>query len=155
MSYSPSTPVTGAAQTGLTAPTYTIATDTFPDVNGKQHAVTALGGTQTGVTVHSVASPFTIAFYRPKVLKVLNAVTGQLTVARDIPRNVYGLITRKGVTPLGGQPANTAVIRTTIDIPAGADSYDAANIRAALSAHIGMLSQVSAGIGDSSVNGVL
>lgn len=155
MSYSPTTPVTGTAQTGLTGPTYTVASDTFPDVNGKQHAVTALGGTQTGVTVHSVSSPFTISFYRPKVMKVLNAVTGQLTLARNIPRNVFGLITRKGVTPLAGQPAATMVIRTTIDIPAGADTADAANIRAALSAHIGMLSQQSAGIGDTSVNGVL
>lgn len=155
MSYSPSTPVTGTAQTYLTSPTYTLSADAFPDTNGKQHAVTALGGTQTGVTVHSVSSPFTLSFYRPKVTKVLNAVTGQLTLARNIPRNVYGLITRKGVTPLDGQPPATMVIRTTIDIPAGADLADAANIRAALSAHIGMLSQQSAGIGDTAVNGVL
>lgn len=155
MSYSPSTPVTGSAQTGLTSPTYTISADTFPDVNGKQHAVTALGGTQTGVSVHSASSPFTVSFYRPKVMKVLNAVSGQLTLARNIPRNVFGMITRKGVTPLTGQPAATMVIRTTIDIPAGADLADAANVRAALSAHIGMLTQQSAGIGDTAINGVL
>lgn len=155
MAYSPTSPVTGTAQTGLTSPTYTISADTFPDVNGKQHAVTALGGTQSGVTVHSVSSPFTISFYRPKVMKVLSAVTGQLTVARNIPRNVFGLITRKGVTPLSGQPAATMVIRTTIDLPAGADIADPNNVRAALSAHIGMLSQQSAGIGDTTANGVL
>jgi len=60
MTWSPTTPVTGGAQTGFTAPTYTLSVDTAPDINGKQHAVTALGGTQAGVTSHSVSNPFTV-----------------------------------------------------------------------------------------------
>jgi hypothetical protein len=47
------------------------------------------------------------------------------------------------------------MIRTVIECPAGADTYDAASVRAALSAHIGALSQQSAGIGDTTVNAVL
>lgn len=39
------TPLTGAAQTGFTAPTYTLTLDVNPAQNAKQWAVTALGGT--------------------------------------------------------------------------------------------------------------
>lgn len=152
--YSPTSPVTGAAQTGLTTPTYTITADTAPDVNGKQHAVTALGGTQSGVDISSVSRPFTATFVRPKTLRVLgkaNPVTGLIS---NVPNNTYKLITRKGVTPLSGQPSRTMLITTIIEVPAGADTADAANVRAALSLHIGLLNQQSAGIGDSGVTGI-
>lgn len=155
MAYSPSSPITGGAQTGFTSPTYTIAVDSYPvDNNGKQHAVTALGGTQAGVTTHSVASPFTITFVRPKQLRSLPSigVNGQYGA---IPTNTYKLIVRKGVTPAAGQPARIAMVSMNIDVPAGADTYDAANVRAMLSAAIGVLSQVSAGVGDTAVSGLL
>lgn len=155
MSFTLTSPVTGAAQTGLTSPTYTHVADVAPDINGKQVAVTALGGTQTGVTAHSVASPFTTTFARPKVFKALgkpNPVTGLIA---SVPRNTYKLITRKGVLPLAGQPYATMIITTTIEVPAGADTADAANVRAALSMHFGSLSQQSAGIGDSGVSGII
>lgn len=153
--WNPTSPITGGAQTGLTSPTYTFVSDVAPDANGKQVAVTALGGTQTGVQVHSVASPFTLTFARPKAFKALgqpNPVTGRLP---SVPRNTYKIITRKGVVPLAGQPAATMLVTTTIDVPAGSDSYDAANVRAALSAHIGVLNQQSAGIGDTGISGVM
>lgn len=149
------TTITGTAQTNFTTPTYTLTADVAPDANGKQVAVTALGGTQTGVTTHSVASPFTLTFVRPKSYKTLgqpNPVTGRLPA---VPSNPYNIITRKGVTPLAGQPAKTMVVRTIIEVPAGADSYDAANVRAALSAHIGALSQQSAGVGDTCATGIM
>lgn len=156
MSIAWSTPITGQPQTGFTSPTYTTTTDTAPAGNpGKQVAVTALGGTQSGVTVHSVASPFTLNFTRPSNLRVLgnpNPVTGVIT---QVPTNTYKLITRKGVLPLSGQPYKTMVVTTTIDVPAGSDTADAPNIRAALSAHFGSLVQQSAGFGDLTINGVL
>lgn len=148
-------PVTGSAQTGLTSPTYTLTADTAPDSNGKQYAVTALGGTQTGVSTHSVSSPFTITFWRAKILKVLgnpNPVTG---VVANVPTNTYKLVTRKGVLPLADQPMRTMLITTSIEVPAGADTADSEHIRAALSLHIGSLSQASAGIGDTAINGVM
>jgi hypothetical protein len=129
--------------------------DTAPDSNGKQYAVTALGGTQTGVSVSSVASPFTTTFTRPKVLKGLSIVDPVTGVLRNIPRNQYGLNTRKGAVPLAGQAPVTAIIRTTFEVPAGADLASPAEIRAMLSAHIGVLSQQSAGIGDTLVTGVM
>lgn len=155
MSYAPTSPVTGAAQTGLTSPTYTITADTPPSTNSKQHAVTALGGTQSGVTVHSVAAPFTVTLFRPqspRVLGTANPVTG---VINQVPRNTYKLITRKGVLPLAGQPYHTMLITTTIEVVAGSEVADAPNVRAALSAHIGTLDQVSSGLGDTTINGVI
>ena len=87
MSFTLTSPVTGGAQTGFTSPTYTIVSDTAPDNNGKQVAVSAIGGTQSGVTIHSVASPFTITFARPKSFKAAapNPVNGRLS---NVPRNV-------------------------------------------------------------------
>lgn len=153
MTVSISSPITGTAQTGLTSPTYTHVAMGAPDVNAKQIAVTALGGTQTGVDVHSVARPFTLAFWWPKVLRVLPSLNSQGQLP-SVPMNVYKLITRKGVTPLANQPSKTMLITTEIAVPAGSDLADAANVRAALSAHIGALSQQSAGIGDTGVSGV-
>lgn len=148
-------PVTGSAQTGLTSPTYTIVSDTAPSANGKQDAVTALGGTQTGVTTHSVSSPFTVTRFRPVQLKSLPAANPVTGVIKSIPNNVYKCITRKGVTPALGVPAIPMLINTSISVPAGADTYDVANIRAALSLHIGALTQLSAALGDSCVSGII
>lgn len=148
-------PVTGAAQTGLTSPTYTHVADTPPAAWAKQYAVTALGGTQTGVLAHSVAAPFTIAFFRPQVFKSLspiNSATGQL---RGVPVNTYKVKTRKGVLPLAGQPYKDMTIDSSINIPAGSDTADNLSVRAALSLHIGALQQIAAGLGDTVVNGVL
>lgn len=155
MTWNPSSPVTGAAQTGFTSPTYTLTADTAPDGNGKQMAVTALGGTQTGVTTHSVASPFTLTFVRPKNFKMLgqpNPVTGRLP---SVPSNTYNVIVRKGVTPLANQPAKPLIIRCSMDIPAGSDTYDAANVKAALSLAFGALYQQAAGAGDTVISGVM
>lgn len=153
--FNPTSPVTGAVMTGFTTPTYTFVDDVAPTQNGKQKAVTALGGTQTNVTAHAVASPFTLTFVKPKTSKLLgqpNPVTGRIA---NVGRNSYSLITRKGVTPLAGQPVQPMVIRTIIDVPAGSDTADAANVKAALSAHIGTLYAASAGIGDTVLTGVM
>lgn len=155
MTWSPASPVTGGAQTGLTSPTYTLTADTAPDSNGKQYAVTALGGTQTGVVAHSVAAPFTVSFFRPKRLQVLPLVDPVNGVLRTVPRNVYKQITRKGVTPLAGQAYGTMIVTTTIEVLAGSDTADSANVRAALSLHIGALWAQSSGIGDTGVSGII
>lgn len=155
MSWSLTSPITGGAQTGFTSPTYTHVADVAPDVNGKQVAVSALGGTQTGVTVHSVASPFTVTIVRPKVFKTLGPVVPNTGLVARVPKNSWKIIVRKGVTPLAGQPASLMIVKIDIDVPAGSDTADAANIRAAISAAVGALSQQSAGLGDTLVSGVL
>lgn len=155
MTIAVSSPITGTAQTGLTAPTYTLTTDTAPSNNGKQWAVTALGGTQTGVVVHSVAAPFTISCFKPQNTVVLGTPNPSTGVIGNVKKNSYKVITRKGVLPLAGQPYQTMIITTTIDVPAGADNADSPSVRAALSAHIGALSQQSAGVGDTAVSAIL
>jgi hypothetical protein len=102
-----------------------------------------------------VSKPFTITVSRPLVLKTIglpDAITG---VLRSVARNVYQVLTRKGVVPLTGQAAQVMLIRTTVEVPAGADTCEPEDIRAALSAHIGALSQASSGIGDTAVSGVI
>jgi len=155
MSFALTSPITGQAQTGFTAPTYTHVTDSAPDISGKQVAVTTLGGTQTGVTTHSMSSPFTLTFFRPKVFRFLGKPNPTTGLIKDVPRNTFKLITRKGVLPLAGQPYQNLQITTIFDLPAGSDTADAPNVRAALSAHFGALVQQSAGTGDTVVSGVV
>lgn len=155
MSFAPTSPITGSAQALLTSPTYSHATDSVPDTNGKQVYVTALGGTQTGVLAHSVAAPFTLSMFRPKALKTLAPVNPVTGVLRNVPMNTYKVLTRKGVIPLAGQSHKTAVIRTELDIPAGSDLADPVSIQAAISAHIGLLTQISSAIGTSVLTGTL
>jgi hypothetical protein len=148
-------PVTGAAQTGFTSPTYTLTADLAPDVNGRQQAVTAVGGTQTGVRVHSSTDPFTITSFRPKVFQALGKPNPTTGVIKYVPMNRFRVLTRKGVLPLAGQSPVPAMIDSIMLIPAGSDSADAPNIRAMASLHIGALTQQPAGIGDTLVSGIM
>jgi hypothetical protein len=156
MSISLASPVTGGAQTGFTSPTYTITADIYPGgVNGKQYAVTALGGTQTGVRAHAVSDPFTIAFVRPgnpKVLQSANPVTGRYG---NIPKNSYSVIVRKGMNYAANQAPEIGLARCYFEIPAGSDAYDSPNVRAMNSLLVGAFNSVSAGWGDSQVTGIL
>lgn len=149
-------PVTGGSQTGLTSPTYTLAADQPPaNAVGKQYAVSAIGGTQAGVDGSSSASrPFTITLLRPPVLRSLPAVDPVTGVLKNVPMNTYKIGVRKGVTPLAGQASRIAQAWCYIDVPAGADVADPANVRAMLSLLIGALYQASAEIGNTSVTGV-
>jgi hypothetical protein len=155
MTISISSPITGQAQTGLTSPTYTVVADTPPNINAKQWVITALGGTQTGVVAHSVAAPFSIAVFRPQnpqVLAPVNPVTGVLT---KVPTNTYKMVGRKGVLPLAGQAYKTMTATLEVNVPAGADTADPANVRALLSALFGAAVQQSAGFGDTCITGTL
>jgi hypothetical protein len=157
MSFSLTSPITGGAQTGFTSPTYTIAVDSSPNGQaGKQYAVTAIGGTQTGVdTSSSPSNPFTVNLARPAVLRTIGPVDPVTGALRSVPRNTYKIIVRKGALPLAGQPKSVLNATLSVDVPAGADSADAANVRAAISLMIGSLNSISASIGDSLVSGVI
>jgi hypothetical protein len=154
MTWGLTSPVTGAAETGLTNPTYTFVADVAPDVNGVAKAVTALGGTQTGVEVSSPSNPFTMLVTRPKSLRTLPSLlaNGQLP---SVPKNVWTISLRKGVDVLSGHPKQIMLCKMEISVPAGADTADPESVRAALSMFIGALDQQSSGLGDSLVQGVL
>ncbi len=155
MTISLTSPITGAAQTGLTSPTYTHVADVAPTINGKQYAVTALGGTQTNVRTHAISDPFTLTYDRPaqpKALQNPNPVTGRYG---SIPKNRHVFRVRKGVNYAANQAPEVALFELVMNIPAGSDAYDSVNIRAALSALIGAASQISSGMGDTLVSGVM
>jgi hypothetical protein len=154
VAFSPTSPVTGATVSGLTSPTYTLTADQAPNINGKQYAVTALGGTQTNVDATSVSRPFTHTFFKPAVLRTLpqaNPVTG---VIKNVPMNTYKLVSRKGVAPAANQNAMVARITTIIEVPAGSDVYEPEDLRALVSSHFGMGSQQASGIADTLITGI-
>lgn len=153
MAISLTSPVTGSTQTGLTSPTFTVAADASIPSNGKQWMVNALGGTQPGVSPHTISMPFTISVYRPTVLKVLgiaSPTTG--LVAGAIPKNKYSVLTRKGVKVNANQTSQCSIL-SHLDIPAGADTEDLLSIRAAIALHIGGLQQLSVGLGEMVASG--
>jgi hypothetical protein len=130
-------------------------TDLAPEPNGKQIAITAVGGTQTGVTTHTASSPFVINFVRPKLLASQPTVNPTTGLFRQRPRkNIYKILALKGMTPGANQAVEVGSVRVEISVPAGCESYDSANIRAMLSAAIGYINQLSAGIGDTAVSGI-
>lgn len=154
MTWAPASPVTGAPATGLTSPTYTLVADVAPDVNGVARAVTALGGTQTGVEVSSPSNPFTLLATRPKVLRTLPSLlaNGQLP---SVPKNTWTISARKGVDVLAGQPKQVMLAKLEFSVPAGADTADPESIRACLSLLIGALWEQSNEFGDAIVTGVI
>lgn len=149
-----SSPVTGSAQTGLTSPTYTLTADVAPNAQGKQQAVTSLGGTQTLVRTHSASDPFTVTIERPATIRQVPVVASGGTLPQ-VPRNVYVFRVRKGVLPVAGQAPQPALFELRMNVPAGSDTADPANLRAALSLLGGAIAQVSAGLGDTLVTGLI
>lgn len=150
--FQPTSPITGASVTGLTSPTYTHASDVPPSAYGKQIAVTALGGTQTNVQVHSAASPFTGMFSRPSVLK--SVIMNSNGTVKSVPTNTYKLVARKGGLVSAGV-TKTAIMRVELDIPAGMESYDENSLNALLSFSVGLLTQQLQGIKDTAKSGLL
>lgn len=155
MTISLTTPVTGGAQTGFTSPTYTIVQDNAVDGNVKRWLVTALGGTQAGVRTHSVSDEFSVTIVKPKVMKVIQAFSSLLPNSFKPAYNRYWFIFRKGGIPASGLVSIPQTVRIPIDIAAGVDNFDAANMRALISFAVGCLNQVSAGIGDTLATGAL
>lgn len=152
MSIALSSPVTGAAITGLTSPTYTVVQDSVPGVT-KAWYVSALGGTQTGVTAHSIASPFTISWKNPVSLVSPGVVDASGVLRSPIRRNRYELIVRKGGVPVVGQAARLNVIRIQFEIEAGVETNDPSQILAMLSAAFGATTQLLPGMKDTFTTG--
>jgi len=153
MSITLASPVTGSAQTGLTSPTFTVVADQTNN-DSKRYVVTQLGGTQTGVTTHSATRPFAIDFWRPRNVSPVR-IPDSNGVIRQFPRNVYGVTVRKGVDVGANQATQVEKYELRCERAAGAETYQPAEGRAALSLLIGALQAQSAGWGDTLVNNVL
>lgn len=155
MSFSLSGAINGAAVSGLTTPTHTWTQDSVTPPNMKQYVCTQVGGTQTDVSTHSVASPFLVSLTKPSVFKPLsmvNPVTGRLT---SVPRNTWKMIFIKGATPLAGQASVPILIRVEFVVPSGVDSADPNEIRSLLSAMGGVLWNQAGGLADSFLLGII
>lgn len=147
-------PVTGVALTGLTSPMYTIVEDGSQS-NAKAYVVTALGGTQTNVRTHSVSDRFSVQVYRPAVLRALPRANPLTGVYGTIPKNVYNIVIKKGVKIDAAGVLDQMTVRVSLEIPAGADSADAINIRAALAFLFGIVSSEPNDFGDLAVLGTI
>lgn len=151
----PTSPVTGAAVTGLTSPTYTLTSDTPANSNSKAWAVTALGGTQSNVDVHTASKPFQLWASRPANIRpapLPGAINGVIPTS---PKNIYSFGLRKGAVPVTGQAAQLMPFRTDFSIPAGVDVAEPEEIRAAVSCYIGAMWEQANGIAQTLINGVL
>jgi len=146
-----STPVTGAAQTGLTSPSFTLVSASAPDSNGRQYAVSAISVTPASTDVNTASRPFTITAWWPKVVRFLQYITNSGR-SISVPVNAYKWVTRKGVTCHADLPPQQLLITTTAEVPAGADALDATAIRLALSQHFGAVAQSSAEFGNTCVS---
>lgn len=154
MGFSPDLTITGAAQTGLTSPTYTWVVDLAPDAVSKQWAVSALGGTQTNVRAHTAGDPFTVTIRRSpyRALPARNPVTGSYG---NVPMNKIEILGRKGVYIDSDNTVRVAQLRLSVELPAGCESADAINIRALLSNFFGVIAEESSDIGDTYVTGII
>lgn len=150
------TNVTGGTQVGASSPVMTVASDTPPSINGKAWVVTGLtSGTFANMRFHAVSDPCSIVFTRPaspRALPNANPITARYP---QIPVNQYQILVKKGVNYAANQAPAIASARVIMNVPAGADAYDPANVRAMLSLLIGALAQVSSGLGDTAVSAVL
>lgn len=148
MALNPTSPVTGAAVTGLTSPTYTFTEDQAPDGNTRKFIITALGGTQTGVEIHTVSSPFYLLIQRPATMKPLGRVNPNSGIASQFPVNTYRIRFYKGATV---QPAvnmeGILVFDCTLRVPAGFDN-DAEEAKALLSFVGGFFNANASGLYD-------
>jgi len=145
--YSPDSSTTGGTMTGFTTPAFGIVAVLAPAWNAIRRLITSVSGTGTsGVDVASATKPFESVFYTPSNIRsspVPNPISGKYP---PIPVNQYRLVTKKGGDVNADGVVATMVVKTSIDVPAGMEIADPDQVKAALSYHIGHLSENSVGI---------
>jgi hypothetical protein len=154
MTWSPDSSIAGINIGALASPTYGLVADLTSIPNAVKKAVSTLGGTQANVTANSAAYPFDVTFTKPANYRRLpspNPVTGKYP---PIPSNQYKIVIRKGLDVASGVPA-TAVIRLTVDVPAGAETYSPAQLNALCSFLTGLLTEEGADLADTLITGVV
>lgn len=159
MAFSPTFPVAGAAMTGFTNPTYTFVED-GTDSNSRKFVVVALGGTQAGVEVHSVSSPFYVTVSRASQIKSLPRQSA-LGVFPAIPSNVWNIKFIKG-TAINGSAVGSASQQIVladfrIRTPAGVElaTNNPEELKALLSFIGGFLNANASGLYDLIATGLL
>jgi hypothetical protein len=123
-------PVVGQTNiTGLTNPTYTLTEVNAPVPNAQRFIVSALGGTQTGVEVHTANNPFMVTLYSPSSYQAQGDLNAQ-GLPRSVPRNNYSTVITKGVEVFPDM-IRTNTIKVINEVPAGAETNDPESLAAA------------------------
>lgn len=145
------------------SPSFTPVEDLAPVLHAEQMAVTSVGTNAqssldafaAAVNTHQADSPFTITWFRPVSYKSRPPVNPNTGVLRgNIPTNTHKIIVRKGVNVHDSVTPQIMTIRVSLEIPAGAESADEENVRAAYSALAGFLSSKSIDNQDSLLTGL-
>ena len=89
----------------LTTAGYTFSADLAIDGRSKVSVVSALSGTQTGVTVHTVDAPKQMIFKKPATFQVPSAYNSVSGKYGKVPKNVHRVIFRGAakVRPTSGR----------------------------------------------------
>jgi len=131
-------PTAAVTTATLTAATYTYSADMANDNRSKVYVVTSLGGTQTGVSAHTVDAPKMFIIKKPAVFQqpsAYNTVSGRYG---KVPKNVTRVLF-KGSAKVAANQWELLPISLDIGVPAGATSYDRANVDASVCAFIAAL----------------
>lgn len=118
----------------LSAATFTFVADSANDNRTKVFALSAIGGTATGATIHSVSAPKQFMVKRPSQYAMpggYNQVSGMYS---RVPKNITRVI-GKGSCKIGANQTEVISMSLDIGIPAGA-SYDAVNLEASVAMFI-------------------
>jgi hypothetical protein len=149
--------VTGVVLGGFTAPVYNVTADLQAEQNTKTWIVSSLGGTQTGVQVHSNEMPFRFIAKRPTKIKIPGArstTSGQYLTGG---KNEFSYLTVKGaniLSAMSGYQYENILFRTTVSTPA-AIGNDKPQLYAAASFHTAAITQLIAGICDTQLQSVM
>jgi hypothetical protein len=96
-----------------------------------------------------------MAAFKPLVVKTqapVNPVSGVLPAPGV---NTFSVNVRKGVIPLTGQSPRIAVLKLTLEVPAGAELNDLPNVAAMISLGCGAIYAQASGLGSLVQDGVL
>lgn len=131
-------PTAAGTTSTITGGTYTFLPDMANDNRTKVFYVSALGGTQTGATVHRGDKPKQFMVKRPSVIKTPSAYNQVSGRYGRVPKNVTRAIF-KGAADVAANQPEPLLVTTDFAIPAGAPNYDRVNVEACVLAAIAAL----------------
>jgi hypothetical protein len=149
----PST-ITGVNIAALSSAVFTVVAAQAPESNAVRGLLTALtSGTAANVRYHAVSDPFDFTVWAPKAPRSLPAQNPVTGIRPAIPSNNHSIVLRKGLKPASDVAAIPSMFKFSMDIPAGAESYDPVQIAAALSSMAGLLNAKAASLYDNALTG--
>jgi len=131
MSISLAGPTTATTTAALTAATYSFVSDMANDNRSKVFVMSAKGGTQTGVNIHTVDSPKYVVFKRPAQFQQAsgyNTVSGKYS---RVPKNVTRVV-GKGSCNVTASQIESIPMELSIGVPAGGPTFDRVNVEASI-----------------------